>query len=330
VYHGGYPSLVGLKIDRSIFRGKRYGPVALVQFGRGCRYACDFCSIHAFYGRNLRWRPVGEVVTELRTVGRRHVFFTDDNLFNDAGRLHELLAAIRPLGLYWSCQASLDVAAQPGLVRLMAESGCLSVTIGFESLDETNLRQMRKGWHRKYGSYDELVEVYRRHGIMVYGGFVIGYDNDTPETFDRLLGFALRNRLFLANFNPLAPTPGARLYDRLQAEGRLIGDPWWLHPGYRYGQGMFHPARMTAEELMQGCYRARTVFNSSVNLVRRALDWQANGRSPAHALAYWAANLTSRREIHRKQGRALGDPRCALRPVFRDTARREPLCASGT
>ena len=207
-----------------------------MQFGRGCRYACDFCSIHAFYGKTLRWRPVEDVVRELRTVGRRYVFFTDDNLFNDPQRLYELLEAIGPLRLNWSCQASLDVAADPDLVRLMARSGCLSVMVGFESLDEVNLRLMRKTWHAKYGPYDRLIEVFREHGIMVYGGFVLGYDHDTPSAFDAVLSFALDNKLFLANFNPLAPTPGAPLYDRLRAEDRLVGDPWWLNSEYRYGQ----------------------------------------------------------------------------------------------
>jgi hypothetical protein len=159
IYQGGYPSLAERPLDRSIFQGKRYRPVALVQFGRGCRYACDFCSIHAFYGHNLRWRPVAEVVEELVQINRPYIFFADDNLFNDRARLQELLAAIRPLKLRWSCQASLDVAADRSLVRQLAESGCVSVMIGFESLDRDNLRQMRKSWNAKHGAYSELIRV---------------------------------------------------------------------------------------------------------------------------------------------------------------------------
>lgn len=316
VYFGGYPNLNGMHVDRRIFRGKRYRPVALVQFGRGCRYACDFCSIHAFYGRTLRWRPVADVIAELRSVRRKFVFFTDDNLFNDAARLNELMRAMVPLRLRWSCQASIDVAADESLVRLMAASGCISVTIGLETLDADNLRLMRKGWHRKYGSYERLIEVFRRHGIMVYSGFVLGYDHDTPATFDATLRFAIANRLFLANFNPLAPTPGSRLYDRLRQDARLIDDPWWLHENYRYGNGMFQPQNMTARELLEGCYRARTAFNTYGSILRRSLDGRANCRTPYHAAAFWLANLTSRREIHRKQGRSLGDARMPLRPVY--------------
>jgi len=307
IYQRPLPPLAGLTVDRSIFRGKRYRSVALVQFGRGCRYACDFCSIHAFYGNSLRWRPVEEVVAEIDGVRNRHVFFTDDNLFNDRDRLESLLAAVSPLRVRWSCQASLDLAADPELVGRMARAGCVAVMIGFESLDEGNLRQMKKLWQRRHGPYDQLVQVFRREGIMVYGAFVLGYDHDTPETFQVTLDFALRNKLFLANFNPLTPTPGAKIYDRLQREERLIHDPWWLHEDYRYGQSMFHPRRMTAEQLMQGCYRARSEFNRSRNIVRRAIDRQANCRDWYRAAAFFAANITSRREIHNKQGRRLGE-----------------------
>jgi hypothetical protein len=73
---------------------------------------------------------------------------------------------------------------------------------------------------------------------------------------------------------------------------------------------------MTARELMEGCYKARSAFNTYGSILRRSLDWRANCRTPYHAAAYWLANLTSRREIHRKQGRALGDYRMPLRPVY--------------
>lgn len=130
LYRGGNDSIDQLSVDRSIFAGKSYRPVALVQFGRGCKYNCDFCSIHAFYGTSLRWRGIDQVVQELSQSGRRFVFLTDDNLFNRDDKLNELLAAIRPLRIHWSCQASIDVAADPALVKRMAESGCMSVMVG--------------------------------------------------------------------------------------------------------------------------------------------------------------------------------------------------------
>ncbi len=146
----------------------------------------------------------------------------------------------------------------------------------------------------------------RDQGIMVYGTFVFGYDRDTPDVFDRTLEFALGAKLFLANFNPLTPTPGTALYRRLSDEQRLLYPTWWLDPNYRYGQSVFRPRGMTPEELEAGCFRARTVFNQYGNILTRARDRRANLRTPYHAMVFGAANLVSRREIRRKQGQPMG------------------------
>jgi radical SAM superfamily enzyme YgiQ (UPF0313 family) len=307
VYEARCPALESLAVDRSILRAKRYGPVALVQFGRGCRHNCDFCSVRAFYGASVRHRPVARVVEEVRSVGRRHVFFVDDNIFVDPDRARELFEALIPLNAQWSCQASLDTAEDGDLLELMRRAGCQLVTIGFESMIGENLEQMGKAWNRKHGDYDEIVRAYHDHGMMVYGTFVFGYDHDTVQSFDEALDFAIRSRLCLANFNPLCPTPGTPLYGRLKAEGRLINDPWWLHPDYRYGQSMFHPRRMTAEELERGCYLARSRFNTYANILSRSFGRGARGRPPNRPGFSLLVNLISRRQIHRKQGRPLGD-----------------------
>lgn len=315
IYENRYPSLDGLQPERSIFKGKRYRPIALVQFGRGCRFACDFCCIHAFYGNNIRQRPIDQVIEEIEQVNRRLIFFTDDNLFVNSSVARELFSALKPLNIRWACQIGLDVAANRELVQLMAESGCISVTVGFESLIEANLKQMRKAWNWTHGTYDELIQVFHDYGIMIYGTFIFGYDHDTVDSFEISVDFAVRSRFFTANFNPLWPTPGTSLYERLCQEKRLINDPWWLHPDYRYGQSMFHPRRMTAEQLAEGCYWARTQFNKYNSILRRALDFGANCRSLHNVSIYLATNMINRREIHRKQGLPLGDGN-ELEPLF--------------
>lgn len=299
--------LDGLKFDRRIFRGKRHAPIPLVQYGRGCRYACEFCSIRAFYGSNLRQRPVREVVAEIEALDRRHVFLVDDNIFVDVPKAEELFRALIPLNIRWSCQISIDVASNDGLMRLLEKSGCATAVVGFESLDARNLQQMRKQWNLRHLDFDTAVRKFRDHGIMIYGSFVFGYDHDTVDSFDRCLEFALRSKFYLANFNPLTPMPGAALYNRLQSEGRLIYDRWWLAPDYRYGQATFHPRGMTADELTEGCFRARREFNRCSSILSRALDFSTNCRDPYRLGLFAASNLVSRREIHRKQGRRLGD-----------------------
>lgn len=306
-YDGGKrEGLDGFAIDRSLFAGKRYAPLELVQAGRGCRFACDFCSISAFYGPGTRRRPADSVAAEIAGLGRRRVvFFVDDNLFADRESLLALLHAIRPLGIRWACQVSIDVARDGLLLDEMAGAGCLLALVGFESLSGANLKQMGKGWNLGSGGYVEVVRRFHDRGIAVYGTFVFGYDDDTAETIAASRDFALEAELDLANFNPLTPTPGSPLYERLRAEGRLLLPRWWLDPAYRYGDPIFVPRKMSPEAFAEACFEAKKAFYAWPALIRRAfrgsrdLDWLRTGM-------VGLANLVSRREVFRKQHRALG------------------------
>jgi len=308
-----FAPLGGTPPDRSIFDGKRYVPVTLVQYGRGCKFNCDFCSIRAFYGSSLRQRPVREVCEEIERTGARLVFFVDDNIFVDVAKARELFEALIPLRITWFCQCSLDIAKDAELVKLMRRSGCSSVLFGFESLDPANLRQMKKGWNLKFRDYETAIRIVRDAGMMIYGTFVFGYDHDTVGSFERTVEFAVHHRFYLANFNPLTPTPCAPLYDRLEREGRLIHERWWLDPGFRYGHATFHPRGMTADQLTEGCYRSRTAFNTVGSILFRLFD-PPTMRSPRRLAQYAISNLISRREIHAKQGLGLGGPEPLAQP----------------
>jgi radical SAM superfamily enzyme YgiQ (UPF0313 family) len=210
---------------------------------------------------------------------------------------------------------SIDVVQDHDLVDLMRRSGCLTALVGFESLDPRNLKQMNKGWNLRYGNYDDAVGILQQSGIMIYGTFVFGYDQDTVDSFDEAVDFAIRHKFYLANFNPLTPTPGADLYDRLESEGRLIFDRWWLDPGFRYGHATFHPSNMTADELTAGCYRSRMRFNTLGSMLARGCTFKTNLRSPYRSGIYLISNLISRREILSKQDRQLGEPGDLPNPV---------------
>jgi radical SAM superfamily enzyme YgiQ (UPF0313 family) len=300
------PPLDGVRYDRSIFHGLGYPRVASVQVSRGCRYACDFCSIHAFYGSRVRQRPAQEVAAEIAATGRRRVLIVDDNLFTDRTHACELFRALIPLNIQWGCQITVDVADDGALLDLMAQSGCVAALVGFESLDSDNLRQMNKAWMLRRQSTQAAVGRLHDRGIMVYGSFIFGYDHDTPDTIRRTVDFALDAKLFLANISVLTPMPGSRLYQRLQGEGRLLFDSWWLDPRYSYGDVTYRPARMTAEALYDGCRQARAAFYEFGALARRLTNVRANARSASHLGLFLAANLVSRRELASKIGRPLG------------------------
>ena len=148
--------LTDYAMDRRIFANKRYAPIELVQYGRGCRFACDFCSIHRFYGHHVRVRPAADVRAELEQLNRKRLlFFVDDNLFSTEAQLLQLLDAIAPLRMRWSCQISIDVARNQHLLDRLAAAGCRYVLIGFESMERANLKQMGKGWNHVAGGYRE-------------------------------------------------------------------------------------------------------------------------------------------------------------------------------
>ncbi len=299
-------TLADMRIDRSIFSGKRYAPIELAQYGRGCRFVCDFCSIHEFYGTQVRTRPAEQFRDELeRLNSKRLLFFVDDNLFSTQAALDALLRILAPLRRRWSCQISIDVARDPALLDRLAAAGCRYVLIGFESLEPANLKQMGKPWNQVAGDYRKVVSQLHSRGIGVYGTFVFGYDHDTPDTIRRSLDFALESRLEIANFNPLTPTPGSGLYVRLQAEGRLISPQWWLDPEYRYGAPIFAPRLITPTQLAEGCFEAKRTFYAWSSIARRVFD-NDNRFSWFSTTMTTVANLISRREVYIKQGRRLG------------------------
>jgi radical SAM superfamily enzyme YgiQ (UPF0313 family) len=307
VYEGGTDCSLATSVpDRRIFQSKKYPPILPIQFGRGCRFSCDYCSIRAFYESRLRQRPLDSLVAEIGSLpARRALFFVDDNLYSTREALDGFLGAVRPLKRRWCCQISIDAARDERLLDAMAEAGCFLALVGFESFSESNLRQMGKGWNQAAGDYRAVVRRFHSRGIAVYGTFVFGYDEDDAQTIRRALDFALEAKLDLANFNPLTPTPGTPLYDRLEREGRLRVPQWWVDPAYRYGDPIFEPQRICGEDLAARCFEAKKAFYSWGSIARRVFLSDA-GLDPVRTGLVGMANLISRREVQRKQARPLG------------------------
>src|SRR6185436_13479016 len=192
--YGGHDrhSLAGVRFDRSVFAGKRYLPLGLVETGRGCRFPCEFCAIQTFFGQTHRRRPVDEIVAELVEIRhqRKLFFFVDDNFAGNIPAARELAEAIAPLGVRWVTQMSVDAAHNEDFVETLARSGCRGVLIGFESLDKATLRKMGKKFNTMGGGYGKALGNLRRHGIRVYGTFIFGYGTETEQTFRDSVDFA--------------------------------------------------------------------------------------------------------------------------------------------
>ena len=302
------PSLDKVCVDRSIFAGKRYLPIGLVETGRGCRFPCEFCAIQSFFKRTHRSRPVDAVVQELQAL-RKHAklfFFVDDNFAGSLAAAKVLAAELSRVKIRWVTQMSINAAHDEELLALLARSGCKGTLIGFESLDESNLAAMGKRFNTMQGGYAQALENLKRHHIRVYGTFIFGYDQDTEASFTQALEFALHHKLYIAAFNHITPFPGTPLYDRLQEERRLRYDNWWIDPRYRYNDLPFVPERLTPQQVTAGCVDARRRFYSFRNMVRRGFD--ATNRSDAFMFRnFFPINLMHRSEVSQRNGYPLGD-----------------------
>jgi len=302
------PDLTRSLPDRSIFSGRRYLPVGLVEAGRGCRHACEFCSIQAFYGSTRRNRPVQQIVREVAAMKDRSrlIFFVDDNIVADPGFAGELLEALTPLRIRWVSQGSLQAARDPDLLERLRASGCEGLLIGFESMAPDNLRQMGKAVNRDGSGFEEAMARLKHAGIRVYGTFVFGYDHDTPASFEAALAFAIRHGMYLCGFNHLVPMPGTPLYQRLASEGRLLHEAWWLDEAYRYNQVPFRPAGMAPEELRRLCLDTRRRFYGWNSTLRRAMH-PSNRQDLRFLTWFFIMNGLHRLEIGLRDGLPLGD-----------------------
>jgi radical SAM superfamily enzyme YgiQ (UPF0313 family) len=299
---------------RDLFAGKPYFKLSCVETGRGCPLHCSFCSIAAVTASTFLPRPIDSIVAELETLHHRTVFFVDDNFVSNHKRARELCRELIPLKLKWVGQGTLTMARDEKLLSLMAESGCVGMLIGFESLDPGTLLQMRKKVNTVLGEYPALVRKIHEHGISIYGTFIFGYDLETPEDGMRTVDAAIGLGLGMGAFNHLLPFPGTPLYDELREERRLTDPEWWLSPTYRYGDISFVPRTMTGEELHALCLRARRRFYSFSSIGRRVLR-KGNRWPPRKAGAAVGVNLLLRREIDQKDGLPLGNE--PFRPVPR-------------
>jgi radical SAM superfamily enzyme YgiQ (UPF0313 family) len=186
------------------------------------------------------------------------------------------------------CQASINISQEDELLTLMRASGCGAIFIGFESLSQKNLSSMNKGVNRKF-EYETAIKKIQSHGILVHSSFIVGYDDDSQESFDKLIHFIQKNNLLVPLINILTPFPGTKLFKRFEKEGRILHKNW---DEYDTKHVVFSPVGMSAEGLLAGYKRIlREVY--SFDAILKKLDhywqidfWQQSNRLDPVKLRY--------------------------------------------
>ena len=264
---------------------------------RGCHFDCEFCSVSPFNGKTTRRRPVPEVIEEMKKVKewiRSEVVerMTKDSLFGamkTAGRIwvgleegsivafvddlhnshraycRELWSAMKSLNIKWGCQSTMFLGDDKELVKLAADSGCVSVFVGLESVSADSLDETNKNFNQ-VRKFEDQIKMFHDHGIMVNPGMVFGFDNDDESVFETAVDFLVRNKVELAYFNVLTPLPGTALYERYEREGRIFDKDWSKYDGKHV---VFQPSRMTPEQLLEGFFWANHQFYSWPSIWRR-------------------------------------------------------------
>lgn len=292
--------------DYSIFDAKSYLPVAMVETTRGCPFSCSFCSVTTFFGRGFRHRPPSEVVAHVEALNKPFYFFVDDNIVADKEAAKELFRALIPLNIRWISQASLTMTKDLELMRLMRESGCAGVLVGIESINKANLKQIHKSWNTVGIGYEDALRIARDHGIGIVGSFILGMDEDSPESLDLTLEFAIHQRLFAALFNVLTPYPATDLYDEMLAAGRLTHPHWWVDPAFKYGTPVFEPKKISAHALAEKRMEMYQKFYGAKSTLYRLFDFSANLQDVWHLFTYLGMNLPAYREESQRARQVLG------------------------
>ena len=307
-YDGG--ACIGYKMpDRSIYadKVKKYLPVSLVETGRGCYHNCEFCSIAGYYHSHYIHREVADIIAEIRSCKHKIFFFVDDSIFSDKAFARELFEALVKEKIIWTTQITLDIARDEEMLRLMKQSGCEMVLIGFESIESGNLQQMNKGWTERLGERDALIQRIHDVGISIYASFVFGFDSDNEDTFKATLEFCERHQFFVVAFNHLLIFPNTKTYESFKADERLISENWWLESGYTFGTITFTPKQLSPEELRRLCKLYKKKFFRFGPIIKRGCTMLRRTRRFMINFAYWFINILFHFEVDRRAGIPIGE-----------------------
>ncbi|MBM4268708.1 MAG: B12-binding domain-containing radical SAM protein [Deltaproteobacteria bacterium] len=265
-------------------------------FSRGCPLPCSYCAVQTFYKRSYRTRSVERVLDDVRrikAIGGRNLLFLDDNPIGDPEAAKELFRALLPEGIRWTSQCTIEIARDPELLDLAARSGCVSLSIGLESIDAYVLKRIRKGFNRP-DRYAEDLRALRARGIQVIALVMLGLDGQDAGVFDRTVSFLRANKVSLVKFFTPAPYPGTDFHERMVASGRLK-DQDWSH--YDYGSLLVEPTGMSPDQLRDGFDEAYRRFYSLGSIANRMLpppprNW---GRHAGYVVANLKSHLFLRR-----------------------------------
>ncbi len=242
---------------------------AEVMFSRGCPYGCNFCSVTTTFGRKYRHKTVEQIIETLKPFTNRVVNFIDDNFAANPKKTKELLRRMietETAPIRYSCQIRKNAPRDEELIGLLRKTRCKIAYVGLESINPATLKQYKKG--QTVEQIVSSIKVFRKYGIGLHGMFVLGAKDDTVETIESTIDFALKTGLDTIQLCALTPFPGTSVYDEMSASGRVLHRKWELYDGLHV---VIRPEKMTPYELQVGIMRGMKRFYSLKNAFKISL-----------------------------------------------------------
>src|SRR5438105_396738 len=293
-------------IRRDLIRRHKYLVPNSIVVSRGCPHVCDFCYKVAFFkgGKEFYTQTVDAALAEIDRLPGRHLYFLDDHLFGSPPFAEALFDGMRGMNRLWQAAGTVKaVLEQPRVIEKAVACGLRSLFVGFETVNSDNLQDQRK--YQNIGrDYSAAVRRLRDLGVMVNGSFVFGMDHDGPDVFERTVDWAIEQGIETATVHILTPYPDTALYQRMQAENRMLHSDWDL---YDTRHVVFKPARLTGAELVTGYWQAYRDFYRWGSILRGAAtkeDLKGRMRHIAYAGGWkkfeplWDLVIRSRQTLH--------------------------------
>ncbi len=265
---------------RDLFKRSRYLVPNSIVVSRGCPYRCDFCYQSSFFRSEPSFYTlaVDRALSEIESLSGRHLYFLDDNLFGNHVFARELFNGMQGMGRLWQAAGTVADVLTPGLIEKAAGCGLRSLFVGFETINADNLKEQHK-YHNLNRDYGFVVRRLHDAGVMVNASFVFGMDADEPDVFERTVEWAVSQGVDTATFHILTPYPDTALFYAMRRNGRLTSLNW---NDYDTRHAVFHPMRMSPEDLESGYHSAYRDFYSWSNILESTAKQQTIRRKLHH------------------------------------------------